>query len=139
VLQISSIVVAVGIVVLASLLSPEGKQKKWVNFVLGVVAFSVLATPLLSVGDLSFSLPDTFPDQTTEGNAMDYLLSMSEIEIKKTLSDVFAIEQSHIHVDIDGDKKQLSVTFLCEVEETGVRRYLKKTVGEEWEVKINGR
>ena len=91
------------------------------------------------VGERFFDFCFAHTEQIVHGIALGCLVGEGVGQRKKTLSDVFAIEQAHIHVDIDGDKKQLSVTFLCEVEETGVRRYLKKTVGEEWEVKINGR
>lgn len=142
--HISSLIVAVGIVVLASLLAPEGKQKKWVNFVLGLVAFSVLSAPLLQISDLPMPpLPSSAETVSLSESPMGYMLSFTESELEKMLSETFGIPSSHIYVHItpeeQGSVRCVEVTVDKEADKDGIGRYLHGLLGKEWEVIINGR
>ena len=136
--EISAIVVAVGITVLASLLSPEGKTKKWVNFVLGLVAFSALALPLLSLEELSFSPPSFENTATAAADPYDMLLGMSEQELEKMLSVAFAIERPEVSLSGDGEKIA-KVTVQNTEKAKEISLYLKNLLGEEWEVTVDAR
>lgn len=138
-LDLSSIVIAVGISVLASLFSPEGKSKKWVNFVLGLVAFSALATPLLSLETEEFPFP-TFTEQGAATNgAMDTVLSFGEEEIEKKIEEAFDIPFAHIDVDMSRyDERVIVVSLGSAVDRKGLTRYLKTMLGEDWEVILYG-
>ena len=138
-LDLSSIVIAVGIAVLASLFSPEGKTKKWVNFVLGLVAFSALATPLLSLKTEEFPFPTFTEQQVVTDGAMDTVLSFGEEEIEKKIGEAFEISPLHIDVDMSRyDERVIVVSLGSPVDRKGLTRYLKTILGEDWEVILHG-
>ena len=139
--QISSLVVAVGIVVLASLLAPEGKTKKWVNFVLGLAAFSALATPLLSLEEWTVDLPDNLPTALqTEGDATAYMFKMTEEELTRQIKTVFGITSTRFYVDLSEYEEKTAVLCYADQEKAeGICAYLRALLPEDWEVKVDGR
>ena len=135
-LELSSIVVAVGIAVLASLFSPEGKTKKWVNFVLGLVAFTVLATPLLSLDAGAFLPGHSGETAEPSGEPMEMLLELSADELEKKVSAAFGIPLEQIEVNLDqAAEKKIKVKVPPKTEQS---RYFKQLLGEEWEVSFFG-
>ena len=139
--EISSLVVAVGVVVLASLLAPEGKTKKWVNFVLGLAAFSALATPLLSIEQWTVDLPDNLPTALkTEGDATAYVIGMTEEELSSQIQATFSVTSDRFFVDLSGYEEKIAVIYYADQEKVeGICAYLQTLLPKDWEVKVNGR
>ena len=142
--HLSTMVVAMGIVALASLLSPDGKQKRWVNFVFGLVAFSVISIPILSFKYEEFEAnpPSFSTSYQVEGSPFDYVLSFGEEELKKQLCTTFSLLEEEVDLALtveEGKAPQASVTLSDTTKGEGILLYLQQLLGKEWEVKVIGR
>ena len=142
---LSSVVLAAGIMALASLFAPEGKQKKWVNFIFGLVSFSVIVSPItnLSAELIAWPMP-SMSETETAPSAEEYLWEIAAQAMAEDLAKAFSLSPQTIDIAIEEKTDQFAVFITVENGEkentiAEIKTWAKAYLGEGWEVYINGR
>lgn len=128
----------------ATAISPEGKSKKYVQFLLGVVIMTVLISPFRTVRDLNLSLPD-LPDGAV-GDTENPIWEATETALREAICSRFGFERGWVGVSVTGELageqtviREVRVTLRGEAGEqrTAVLAYVKAQVRTECEVTVN--
>ena len=95
----------------ATAISPEGKSKKYLQFLLGVVIMTVLISPFRTIRDLDFTLPE-LPDGTVE-DTENPIWEATAIALREAVCSAFDFERGWVSVSVTGELSE---------EETVIRR-----------------
>jgi hypothetical protein len=118
----------------AALLSPGGKIKKYIQFILSVVTLTAMFSPLTTLSD---NLENPFPDvPITDGESGEHgLLLATEESLRGVICTQFELPKNEVLVEIIGevsasgevDIRRIVVTLLGDSTRyrEGVRTYLK--------------
>ncbi len=155
---LTAVLACAAVTALANLLAPESdKLGKYIKYISGLTALCVIASPLLSLKDQSFSLPEPNTAETGATETGGYGYDMEEAvlkeaermlgeEIKSCFLTELGIkaEDADVKVELDGgdpaNVKVRSVTVTLRrsaVWQDGneIERIVKRTLGKETEVK----
>lgn len=136
-------VVAASTVALASLLAPEGKNKKWVRFLFSLVAFSILAASVagLSPSDMGEWADTLPPAEADQGQAEDYLFRTAEHALAAALAEELGLAAATVTVRLDekATPKTAAVTLPKGADTGRALTFLQKQLGADWEVTAIGR
>lgn len=136
-------VVAASTVTLASLLAPEGKNKKWVRFLFSLVAFSILAASVtgLSLSDMGEWADTLPPAEADQEQAEDYLFRTAERALAAALAEELGLSAASVVLSLNekGTPKTATVTLPKGADAGRALAFLQKQLGADWEVQAVGR
>lgn len=140
---LSSVVLAAGIMALASLFAPDGKQKKWVSFLFGLVSFTVIVSPITTLSSdlLSFEMP-SINATSADNSAEEFMWDTAQTTLEMNIAKAFGISPSAISVaffDTGTSRQRVHITIQDNTQADEIKAWTKAYLGEGWEVYIYGR
>lgn len=104
-----SMVLTLGVAALASLVTPEGKTKKYMHFLLSLAVVTVLVTPLIggltefsALSDLGTTGAGNSQTETPPAESEDALLSAVSLVLRERLVEDCALTPSEVAVTVGG-------------------------------------